>query len=143
MKVIVVLDVDENTCKAVAETDNINDAVSGELGWLHDSGMTVERWVPEQDGAGVDDIAFLASVRTTLAQYGQEACDAEPLLRKLRAAIKNYGTWVMIAEAAGAVSDLLKKRSAKSLLALTDEEFIGEVQDVAEESVRNAMEDWA
>jgi len=44
MKIRVTLDVNEETIKEVSGTDSLNDAVSGELGWLHDSGMFVENW---------------------------------------------------------------------------------------------------
>lgn len=43
-KIKVTLEVYEEEIKAEAGTDNLSDAISQELGWLHDSGMFVESW---------------------------------------------------------------------------------------------------
>lgn len=43
-KIHVTLDVDENVVLAESGQECLSDAVSQELGWLHDSGMFVESW---------------------------------------------------------------------------------------------------
>lgn len=44
-RIIVTLNVDEDTVLNESGQNNLNDAISQELCWLHDSGMFVEEWV--------------------------------------------------------------------------------------------------
>lgn len=43
-QIIVTLQVDEDTVMNESGQNNLDDAISQELGWLHDSGMFVESW---------------------------------------------------------------------------------------------------
>lgn len=43
-KIKVIMEVDVDIITKEAETNNLEDAISGELNWLHDSGMTIEAW---------------------------------------------------------------------------------------------------
>ena len=42
IKVIIVVSVED--VKEAAELDSLSEAISRELGWLHDSGMFIESW---------------------------------------------------------------------------------------------------
>ena len=45
MKTIVVtLTINEDTIKETSGCDNLTDAINQELGWLSNSGMTVDHW---------------------------------------------------------------------------------------------------
>lgn len=43
-KIKVIIEVYEEEIKAETGMDNLSDAISQELGWLHDSGMFAENW---------------------------------------------------------------------------------------------------
>lgn len=43
-KIMVIFEIYEEEIKAEAEQDDLSVAIEQELGWLHDSGMTVETW---------------------------------------------------------------------------------------------------
>ncbi len=43
-KIKVIIDVNEEAIKAESDLEDLDDAIRQELGWLHDSGMTVESW---------------------------------------------------------------------------------------------------
>ena len=43
-KIVVCIDVEEEVCKKAAETNNLSDAINGELEWIVDSGMHVASW---------------------------------------------------------------------------------------------------
>lgn len=43
-KIKVILDVSEADVKEAARLDSLPEAISQELGWLHDSGMFAETW---------------------------------------------------------------------------------------------------
>ena len=43
-KIHVTLNVDEETILKESDQENLDDAISQELGWLHDSGITLENW---------------------------------------------------------------------------------------------------
>ena len=44
VKIIATIEVDEDTIKNISNTDNLNDAINAELGWLNNSGMSVTDW---------------------------------------------------------------------------------------------------
>lgn len=43
-KIKAIIYVSESDVKEAAELDSLHDAISRELGWLHDSGMFIETW---------------------------------------------------------------------------------------------------
>ena len=54
-KIHVTLNVDEETILKESDQENLDDAISQELGWLHDSGISVENWSyadPEKEREG-------------------------------------------------------------------------------------------
>ncbi len=43
-KIMAIIEVYENEIKAKSGQEELSDAITQELGWLHDSGMAVETW---------------------------------------------------------------------------------------------------
>lgn len=43
-KIKVIIEVSEKDVKEAVELDSLSEAISRELGWLHDSGMFIESW---------------------------------------------------------------------------------------------------
>lgn len=50
MKIKAVIWVDEDTVKSVSEQDDLESAISMELGWIEQSGMSVEHWEEVREG---------------------------------------------------------------------------------------------
>ncbi len=68
-KIKATLWVDEEAVKEAAETDSLADAISGEFGWLHDSGMEVDDWEFIDNDGPVDDPVMVEDVTGTLGEW--------------------------------------------------------------------------
>ncbi len=139
MRIVAVFDVDPDICKEVSGCEELGDAIRSEMGWTRDSGIFLRDWCFE-DTDKLDELAFLAGVRKSLAENGHDPSDAEVLLKKYRMAVKESGTWMMPAEAAGALCDLLSDGLApKALLRKSGKKYLGALEAQAEDGVFNAI----
>lgn len=88
---------------------------------------------------------FIHIIREAIVVPGQEdsSCiSATSLYSKYARAVESHGTWLMAQEAASAIADLLEKGaiSLSELIAMDDAPFLKELQQAAETSFENALE---
>lgn len=75
MKIKVTLNVNEDIVKSVASNDDLHEAVSGELGWLHDSGMFVENWEEIKESDPEPSKPKTVVFGMTWEEYGHQIVD--------------------------------------------------------------------
>ena len=75
MKIKVTLNVNEDIVKSVASNDDLHEVVSGELGWLHDSGMFVENWEEIKESDPEPSKPKTVVFGMTWEEYGHQIVD--------------------------------------------------------------------